>query len=150
MSLLPGGEVSQTPGAAMASSRDVTWRIEGITCMKCVRLITEASGIRGITEVLVSKELLTRFTEFMPTGLLHGLLLGKDLSWFISSVIPDNLSEENKNCLVVLGVNKFLESSCKPVAITPAPPAWQNTTTCSQGSWQPIITLQSRAGRRSF
>ena len=46
----------------MASSRDVTWRIEGITCMKCVRLITEASGIRGITEVLVSKELLTRIS----------------------------------------------------------------------------------------
>ena len=63
MSLLPGGEVSQTPGAAMASSRDVTWRIEGITCMKCVRLITEALyGFWGITEVLVSKELLTRIS----------------------------------------------------------------------------------------
>ena len=42
MSLLPGGEVSQTPGDAMASYQDVTWRIEGITCMKCVRLIAEA------------------------------------------------------------------------------------------------------------
>ena len=39
------------------------------------------------------------------------VVANKDLSWFISSVIPDNLSEENKNCLVVLGVNKFLESS---------------------------------------
>ena len=55
--------MSQTPGAAMASYQDVTWRIEGITCMKCVRLITEALyGFWGITEVLVSKELLTRIS----------------------------------------------------------------------------------------
>ena len=60
MSLL-GGEVSDIQGDNMARShRDVTWRIEGITCMKCVRLITEALlGFKGITEVLVSKELST-------------------------------------------------------------------------------------------
>ena len=65
--------MSQTPGDAMASYQDVTWRIEGITCMKCVRLITEAlQGFRGITEVLVSKELSTataRFSqEFVASG----------------------------------------------------------------------------------
>ena len=52
----------------MASSQDDTWRIEGITSMKCVRLITEAlQGFWGITEVLVSKELSTstaRFSKF--------------------------------------------------------------------------------------
>ena len=60
MSLL-GGEVSDIQGDTMARGhRDVTWRIEGITCMKCVRLITEALlGFKGITEVLVSKELST-------------------------------------------------------------------------------------------
>ena len=60
MSLL-GGEVSEIAGDKMAKGhQDVTWRIEGITCMKCVRLITEALlGFTGISEVVVSKELST-------------------------------------------------------------------------------------------
>ena len=42
----------------MTGYQDVTWRIEGITCQKCVRLITEAlQGFAGVSQVLVSKEL---------------------------------------------------------------------------------------------
>jgi len=40
------------------SSSDITWLISGITCQKCVRLITEAlQEFEGVDQVLVSKEL---------------------------------------------------------------------------------------------
>jgi len=40
--------------------RDLTWRITGITCQKCVRLITEAlQGFEEVQQVHVSKELST-------------------------------------------------------------------------------------------
>ena len=44
----------------MQRTEDITWRIQGITCQKCVRLITEClQEFRGVTQIKVSKELST-------------------------------------------------------------------------------------------
>lgn len=47
--------------------REVTWMIAGITCQKCVRLITEAlQSFDGVDQVHVSKELSTATARLKP------------------------------------------------------------------------------------